>query len=396
MRFRYRLSQQREFPATTIDLVGARPNDRLAEEIRRQGTFYEIDLLEHIADHVPRGGTYIDVGANIGNHAVYFGKFLADHVLAIEPHPDLVPVLRRNLAENYVSNATVLTCAVGATEGVGRMQLRRTCELTGNIGGSHVEIVDPGRAETEGMPPRVPITTLDRAFADAERRPVTLMKLDIEGMELQALQGATDLLAAERPQLVIELATAEARSTIRAFLTTFGYEDVGRRFGWTPTFHFADPRVHRLTLARPRPPRDLDAWRLDRASKEMCALIPEGATYVLVDDDQWGAGLVVDGRHPLPFCENDGQYWGRPPDDSAAIRELERLRERGARFVAFLWPTFWWLEHYRALREHLEGFPCLLANDRVIIFALPTPTSCATGQGRHARGVPAEPGHGHP
>jgi hypothetical protein len=140
--------------------------------------------------------------------------------------------------------------------------------------------------------------------------------------------------------------------------------------------------------AAPRPARDVDAWRLDHASKEMCERIPQGATYILVDDDQWWAGLVVDGRRRLPFCERDGEYWGRPPDDHAAVRELERLRGAGARFVVLLWPAFWWLEYYPAFRRHLEGFDCLLANDRVIIFGLPgymTPARGARDGGRQAQ-----------
>jgi hypothetical protein len=170
---------------------------------------------------------------------------------------------------------------------------------------------------------------------------------------------------------VIELASPELRSAVRGLLEGFGYEDVGRRFGWTPTYHFIDPRVHSLMPAAPRPARDLDAWRLDRASKEMCARIPEGATYVLIDDDQWWAGLVVDGRRRLPFCERNGEYWGRPAADEAAVRELARLQKAGARFVVVLWPAFWWFEHYPSFGRHLERLDCLLANDRVIIFALP-------------------------
>jgi FkbM family methyltransferase len=356
----------------TIDLAGARPDDRIAEEIQHQGTFYEIDLLEHLADRVPPGGTYVDVGANIGNHTVYFAKFMADHVIAIEPHPDLIPVLRRNLSRNAVTNVSVLTSAVGAREGVGRMALRRACALAANIGGSHVEIVEPAGPESaEAATPPVLVSTLDRVLADFTHDRITLVKLDIEGMELAALQGATSLLTKERPQLVIELATSEARSAVRALLEGLGYEDVGRRFGWTPTYHFIDPRVHALLPAAPRPARDIDAWRLDHASKEMCARIPEGATYILVDDDQWWAGLVVDGRRRLPFCERNGEYWGRPADDQAAVRELERLQAAGARFMVILWPAFWWFEYYPAFWRHLETFDCLLANDRVVMFALP-------------------------
>ena len=80
---------------------------------------------------------------------------------------------------------------------------------------------------------------------------------------------------------------------------------------------------------------------------------------------------VVRGRRRLPFPERHGQYWGRPVDDVAAIRELARLRSAGAHFIAFAWPAFWWLEHYRGFGQYLhERFRRLVANDRLVVFDL--------------------------
>jgi hypothetical protein len=42
----------------------------------------------------------------------------------------------------------------------------------------------------------------------------------------------------------------------------------------------------------------------------------------------------------VPLVEREGQYWGSPADDAAAIEELERLRRAGAGFAAFAWPAF--------------------------------------------------------
>jgi len=62
-------------PAAMIDLQGYRDDDFIVQEIRARNEFYEIDLLEHVLLAGPRGGVYLDVGANIGNHAVYFGRY---------------------------------------------------------------------------------------------------------------------------------------------------------------------------------------------------------------------------------------------------------------------------------------------------------------------------------
>jgi hypothetical protein len=86
-----------------IELVHEDLEDCIIRFIESSRTFYELELLEYAAACGPRGGVFIDVGANIGNHTVYFGKFLADFVLAIEPSPIAVRCLLRNIALNGVS-----------------------------------------------------------------------------------------------------------------------------------------------------------------------------------------------------------------------------------------------------------------------------------------------------
>jgi len=122
---------------------------------------------------------------------------------------------------------------------------------------------------------------------------------------------------------------------------------------------------------------DLDAWRqnswfhqLDRATREIAALIPPGDIFVLVDEDSWGMDANAS-RRPVPFLERQGQYWGKPTDDAMAIREFERLRRAGANFIVFGWPAFWWLDYYSELQHFLRsGFRCLLENERVVVFDL--------------------------
>ena len=119
--------------------------------------------------------------------------------------------------------------------------------------------------------------------------------------------------------------------------------------------------------------RDHEEWveRVHVATRELADVVPEGETLVLVDDIQWRADEVARGRTALPFLEKDGRYIGVPPDTDTAIRELDRMREAGARFVAFGWPSFWWLDHYAGLHDHLQStFRCVLENDRLVVFDL--------------------------
>ena len=110
--------------------------------------------------------------------------------------------------------------------------------------------------------------------------------------------------------------------------------------------------------------------RLLEAAQETCAVIPIGETFILVDEQGFGTEFAA-GRPRFPFLERDGQYWGAPPDDATAIRELERLRETGAKYVVFGWPAFWWLKHYSDLHKYLRSeYACLLDNERILIFSL--------------------------
>jgi peptidoglycan/xylan/chitin deacetylase (PgdA/CDA1 family) len=115
------------------------------------------------------------------------------------------------------------------------------------------------------------------------------------------------------------------------------------------------------------------AWlkQLRMATREIVRLIPPGHTFILVDEDKWAVDEVIAGRRRIPFLERDGQYWGPPPDDDTAIRELERLRKSGASFMVFAWPAFWWLDFYSELNRYLRSrFQCVMENDRLVIFDL--------------------------
>lgn len=116
------------------------------------------------------------------------------------------------------------------------------------------------------------------------------------------------------------------------------------------------------------------AWywdrRIDLSAHEITNLIQSEDTFIYVDQETLGDRISGLGSS-LPFVERDGKYWGPPPDDETAIFELERLRQRGATLMVFLWPAFWWLDYYAAFRQHLvANFCCVLQNERLVAFDL--------------------------
>jgi hypothetical protein len=109
-------------------------------------------------------------------------------------------------------------------------------------------------------------------------------------------------------------------------------------------------------------------WR--RAQTEILRTVKSEKSFVLVDDQSLDRKWFPD-HQVLPFVERDGEDWGPPPDDEAAIRDLERLRCRNPSHIVFTWSAFWWLDYYTGLQQHLRSrFPCVLENDQLVIFDL--------------------------
>lgn len=114
------------------------------------------------------------------------------------------------------------------------------------------------------------------------------------------------------------------------------------------------------------------AWARDTrlAARDLQRLVPAGESVIVVDDDRLG-GLTLADRHVIPFLERGGRYWGSPPDDETAIRELQRLLEARPEAIAIAWPAFWWLDHFTKFSDFLNtGFQCVLRTDQLIVFSL--------------------------
>jgi len=185
-----------------------------------KGQFYEQKMLEYIRQHY-HGGTFIDGGACIGNHTLWFAAFCAEQVIAVEPVTRNLEHLEKNLAlSNLEDRVVVLKVALGSHPGLGSMV---------HFGDFHGQY-----ALTSGDD--VIVTTLDEV-AKVAKYPVSLVKLDIEDGELAALEGAPDLLNKQSPVLFVELLTKEKYDGVNGFLNNLGYV-MTRRFSPSRTYEF--------------------------------------------------------------------------------------------------------------------------------------------------------------
>lgn len=222
-----------EHQGETFELEVPREDAHIARILERTGTFYELDLLLYVR-HVLRGrtdGLAIDVGANLGNHSVWFGRHCASEVLAIEPNPELQPILRRNLGRAEV-RARVLDIGLGADDGTADLVMPEDERDVGMV-----RLGDGGRDGDIVVRPLDAVLAEHREITGRDT-PVRLIKIDVEGMEPDVLAGATRTLETDRPELFIEAATPDARETLVRHLRPLGYVDVAA-FAVTPVIHFA-------------------------------------------------------------------------------------------------------------------------------------------------------------
>jgi FkbM family methyltransferase len=213
--------------------------DHIQKSIALSGDFYEPEMLADMRERVrasalPENATAIDVGANIGNHTVYMSQVLGLHTLALEPSRRSYEVLCRNIALNGLE-ASVEAHLCGAGPAPGRAHVRT--RDAGNWGMN--QLCEDAHGEVE-------VRRLD----DLTRTgPVVLMKVDVEGMELDVLRGAAGILRHDRPLLYVEAAEEAGRQRIEDFLAGFGYH-IGQRFNATPTYLFLHPEGHLSAMAR--------------------------------------------------------------------------------------------------------------------------------------------------
>lgn len=216
---------------------GVSQEDHIYKTIVKQHGFYEIDLLEYMYSikRYLHGGIKIaiDVGANIGNHSIFFRSFLTDYVIAIEPNPDVLPILYKNLNQN-INNFVIYDNALGEHDSVGKLVVRDGAQC--NLGMARIEIAPDANDNV------INIITLDSVIGDIRQKHhiegnVSLIKVDVEGMELAVLRGAKNTIETHKPHLFVEAATHEEFKELDNFLGNLGYKMLSR-WASTHVYHF--------------------------------------------------------------------------------------------------------------------------------------------------------------
>ncbi|MCX6026926.1 MAG: FkbM family methyltransferase [Chloroflexi bacterium] len=199
------------------------------------------------------GGTFFDVGANIGSYSLYASENPQARVLAFEPHPKAYQALVRNLRLN--NRVMVQAFPIGLSDASGKRRMASQGDLATS------RILKPDEVATDTL--LVDCTTLDAVCEELGAWP-TVIKIDVEGHEQEVLKGAS---SASASALVI-LVEDSGRSGTRDLLIQKG-------FGGPWYFHFASGEFRESPQRRPEDP----------------VYIRDSARSVLMD---WGLRIVRD------------------------------------------------------------------------------------------------------
>lgn len=187
----------------------------MISEVKKRGNlFFEQTMLEAISKLPYRKGVWLDIGANVGNHTVFFSRYCnPDEVWSYEPNAGSFEILKANVKANCTRTVRLFNCAIGAEKGF--------CNFSDNENPAINKVI-PG----DGLTKMETITTTAK---------VALIKVDVEGFETEVLKGAKDVIARDLPELFIEH-FGEPEELLP--LLPDGYKII-KRYNNAPTWHYS-------------------------------------------------------------------------------------------------------------------------------------------------------------
>jgi FkbM family methyltransferase len=178
----------------------------ISAEIRRSG-IWEPNEVEWVKVNVLPGMKCLNIGANVGYFALWMSKLVGNlgHVIAIEPNPEIIPALEKNMQAVSYSNFTIHRFACGSQDGVTELYMNQQ-----NFGDSRV--FDPRVTEVGGnyleigfsvIPKKVEVSVVqvDTLLKGAQ---VDVILIDTQGWDHEVLRGTQRTITRYHPKILTE------------------------------------------------------------------------------------------------------------------------------------------------------------------------------------------------
>jgi FkbM family methyltransferase len=200
------------------------PSDYAVGHTLARTAGYEPEVSAALRRVLGRGATFIDIGANIGWFSLLGASIVGPggRVVAVEPNPRNVALLRESVRDNGFENIEVLPVAVAERPGVAALE----------TDGSNGRLIPIDGPPPETMEASFVVATypLDDLLDSLGTNRVDVMKIDVEGAEPLVLLGATKTISQRRPLLISEFyplaldcSSWGSAADYLAMLRAFGY-----------------------------------------------------------------------------------------------------------------------------------------------------------------------------
>ena len=183
--------------------------DCIQKTISSSKTFFECQFLRHVSKYIDKTKTILDIGANIGNHSIYFSKVLkCKKVVSFEPQTTMQEIFERNMELNHIENVVLNKFPLSdKDQNLSIVKYDHT-----NFGGTEFGIDENGEYRSKFLD-------------EMDLNDVQFVKMDVEEHELNVLKGGKNLFTVQKPILWIEIhKDSPTRNDVLKLLDEYGYE----------------------------------------------------------------------------------------------------------------------------------------------------------------------------
>ena len=189
----------------------ANPNDMI-QKVHLKGELYEPEELLIIEKHYTPDTTFIDIGSNVGNHAIWAATCLgAPSVIAFEPALNQHTLFCVNVALNNLSDI-IKVRKLALSNSVGQTCIDGGLVNNNNTGGNRIMVNALGET--------IQLSTGDIELSDVGP---SFIKIDVEGHEISALEGLKHFIDEHRPKMFIEV-DVENKNAFEDWLNSNRYQ----------------------------------------------------------------------------------------------------------------------------------------------------------------------------
>lgn len=181
------------------------------QEFLVKGKFYEAKMLEYVKENY-NGGNFVDIGSYIGNHSIFFSQ-IADKVYSFEPALQSFRTQMRNIKLNNIQNTISFQCALGNKKGA-LVGLKHGSE--NNKGITHIAEKQFANVEPDEY-------VLMQKLDEFDLKNIKVIKVDVEGYELEVLKGAEQTLRNNNADIFIECLSKTKLGEVMDFLDRLDY-----------------------------------------------------------------------------------------------------------------------------------------------------------------------------